>query len=101
VTVTEMRLAAKLAEPLPVRAYAGFRAGRELSARELEVLTLCARGLKRGEIADVLVTSKETVKSHVVHILAKLEARNTPHAVTRAYELGYLPILFACDSGGA
>jgi DNA-binding NarL/FixJ family response regulator len=55
--------------------------GGEPSAREIEVLQLVADGLVNREIGDRLYLSEETVKSHVRHLLAKLEARSRAHAV--------------------
>lgn len=51
-----------------------------LSEREREIVALIARGLQNYEIAIVLTVSVETVKSHVKHVLAKLQARNRSHA---------------------
>ena len=61
-----------------------------LSARELQVLTLIARGLSNQQIADALVISEHTVKTHVTHILEKLDLRDRTQAVVAAYEAGLI-----------
>jgi DNA-binding NarL/FixJ family response regulator len=60
----------------------------DLTPREVEVLTLMARGLANGEIADELVISGATVKTHVKRVLSKLGARDRVQAVVAAYEAG-------------
>ena len=62
-----------------------------LSARELEVLALLATGKSNQAIAAELVISLDTVKSHVAHIMGKLDVANRTQAVARARELGLLP----------
>jgi len=60
----------------------------QLTPREREVLTLVARGRSNTEIAEGLVLSPETVKTHVKRIFAKLGVRDRAQAVVAAYEAG-------------
>jgi DNA-binding NarL/FixJ family response regulator len=59
-----------------------------LSDREREVLGLLAVGKSHGEIAGALSISPSTVRSHLHHVVTKLNVRHRVEAVTLAYQLG-------------
>ena len=63
-----------------------------LSARELEVLELLAKGMVKKQIATTLGIGVTTVVSHVGHIYSKLEASNAPSAIAKGFKLGILEV---------
>jgi DNA-binding NarL/FixJ family response regulator len=63
---------------------------QEPTAREIEVLQLISEGHVNREIGTMLFLSEETVKSHVRHLLAKLQARSRAHAVAVGFRRGLL-----------
>jgi DNA-binding NarL/FixJ family response regulator len=63
----------------------------DLSHRELEILELLGNGLVKKQIADKLQIGYSTVDTHVGHIYDKLQVKNAPSAVGKAYRLGIFP----------
>ena len=61
----------------------------DLSDREQEVFRLIARGLSNAEIGKELFISETTVKTHITHILQKLDLRDRVQAIVLAYETGH------------
>ncbi|MFJ3308330.1 response regulator [Streptomyces sp. NPDC086549] len=87
-------LTRRLVERFVLQAPASVPAQRSrlaaLTDREREVLTLVARGLANGEIAERLFVGETTVKTHLGRILTKLGLRDRIHAVIFAYESGLI-----------
>jgi ATP/maltotriose-dependent transcriptional regulator MalT len=93
VTEADGRLAGIVTEDeVAARLLGKMRAPAEekLSARELEVLGLVAEGASNGAIAQALHISEATVKSHLLHIFAKLGVADRTAAVTVAVQRGIL-----------
>jgi DNA-binding NarL/FixJ family response regulator len=61
-----------------------------LSEREKEVLDCLAKGMTSAQVASQLFISENTVKTHVRHILEKLEASNRAEAVSKAIQIGLI-----------
>jgi len=87
-TVTRRLIEEYVRQPAPAHAAKDQLAA--LTARELEVLTLIARGNSNDEIARELFLSPATVKSHINHLFTKLDLRDRAQAVIRAYETGLI-----------
>ncbi|MFY9930193.1 MAG: response regulator transcription factor [Streptosporangiaceae bacterium] len=87
-TLTRRLVEQYLTRPAPGAAATGAAAG--LTARELDVLRLIARGLSNAEIGAELYLAEPTVKAHVTRMLAKLGLRDRVQAVVYAYESGLI-----------
>ncbi len=72
----------------PAAKPAGGKELADITEREREVLALVARGLSNAEIADLLVLSEGTVKTHIKRIFMKLNLRDRTQAVILAYDVG-------------
>lgn len=83
-----------LSPEMTEKVFASLRSARQsrgqtiLSDREVEVLNFMAKGLSTRQIAVSLFISENTVKTHIRHILEKLDANNRAQAVEKARELG-------------
>jgi DNA-binding NarL/FixJ family response regulator len=82
VTKRVIRQFARLPRPAPPQAVS------ELTARELDIFRLIVEGLSNAEISQRLHISDTTVKTHVTHILQKLDLRDRVQAVVLAYQTG-------------
>ncbi len=74
----------RISRPAPPKEF------EELSDRERDVFRMLARGLSNAEIGNELYISETTVKTHVTHILQKLNLRDRVQAVVLAYQTGSL-----------
>jgi DNA-binding NarL/FixJ family response regulator len=84
------RLLDLVARRLPAPVQGGPEQLAELTAREREVFELLARAMTNAEIAEALVVSEATVKTHVSRVLMKLGLRDRVQAVVLAYETGLI-----------
>jgi DNA-binding NarL/FixJ family response regulator len=86
--VVHSRLLAAAGPGSQPEARSGWQNPDELTPREAEVLALIAAGMSNVEIAERLVVSEATVKTHINHIFAKTGARDRAQAVHYAYQHG-------------
>ena len=79
-----------LAPPLAAKLMRQVRSNDQLTAREVEVLSLVSRGMSNGDIAKELFIGEATVKTHLLHVFDKLGVSDRTAAVTTAMRLGVL-----------
>ena len=89
------------ARTMPNSGCGAERLARILTDREMEVLNMVARGLSNGEIAEELTISPATAKTHVAHLLTKLNARDRIQLVILAYQSGLTTSSGATSSGAS
>lgn len=86
--------------PTPGAAIRLRQAFNRLTWREIEVVHLMARGWTNAEIADVLMLSGATVKTHVHNVIGKLALSNRIDVITMAYAIGFVrPVFFPGAAG--
>jgi two-component system, NarL family, response regulator LiaR len=91
VVVREVLVPAEVPSSKPFAPNAARQQSLGITARELEILNLIARGLSNREIATQLFVSENTVKTHCARAFDKLGAARRTQAVQRGKELGLLP----------
>jgi DNA-binding CsgD family transcriptional regulator len=91
VVVKEVLVPAEAPAPEPFAPNTAHQRTLGITARELEILTLIARGFSNREIATQLFVSENTVKTHCSRAFDKLGAARRTQAVQRGKELGLLP----------
>jgi ATP/maltotriose-dependent transcriptional regulator MalT len=91
VVVKEVLVPAEAPAPEPFAPNVARQQRLGITARELEILTLVARGYSNREIATQVFVSENTVKTHCARVFDKLGAARRTQAVQRGKELGLLP----------
>ena len=91
VVAREVPVPAEAPAPKPFAPNTARQQTLGITARELEILTLVARGFSNREIATQLFVSENTVKTHCARAFDKLGAARRTQAVQRGKELGLLP----------
>jgi len=91
VVIKEVLVPAEAPAPEPFAANPAQQRTLGITTRELEILTLVARGFSNREIATQLFVSENTVKTHCARAFDKLGAARRTQAVLRGKELGLLP----------
>jgi DNA-binding NarL/FixJ family response regulator len=91
--VVQAAHAGRTSIPAPLASHIAEHLGdRALTAREVEVLKLIARGYRNRSVGEALAITEETVKMHVKNAMAKLNANDRTHAVTIAIQRGFITI---------
>jgi DNA-binding NarL/FixJ family response regulator len=91
-TIRAVHAGSKRIHPEVAAEIAAHAADDQLSAREIEVLSLVSNGKSNKLVANQLSITEETVKAHMKNILSKLEAKDRTHAVTVALKRGIIQL---------
>ena len=87
-----MRRGRRISIPRSAGSCSRARAGESLTSRETDVLRQLALGRSNKEIAAALAVSEETVKTHVGHVLSKLQVENRAQAIVQALKRGLVTL---------
>jgi len=90
--LVKLEVEAVKVRPIPLKLIRDLGRGQALSGHEIRIVGLLAEGLSKPEIAQVVGSAPETIKSHMKNIHLKLGSRSAGQTVVRAIQAGYLRV---------